>query len=363
MADYKLTVPTKRAISEDLSTESESSTPATRRANRISGHRSAKRRATETTNISAGTAVAGDISTGIAPLVGFADMVAALPAENPFDDSHFVVDFRGDAATMHPPSEPGAESGYESSAESSVVSAASASSTVMGPGIMGKFSAFRKERLGTRTRRVLKNHWDADDEVEDDHSHNTSRETFKSIYRRLKTIDHGNQIMDSDMVRHEVEILKEDIVKMVDKGRCFDEMVGQVRENISGLQEDIVKLKGDFAKLQATRHIDEKRATYRHKMLFNSLKKISEDLNDVKAVQQQLEKEKEILQGKRDQATMAPSPSTPKKPKKVQKKTKEQFSRILDSFIDEMDSSTNIEDVVNKGELCVRYAEDFFKNF
>ncbi|KAK3346110.1 hypothetical protein B0T25DRAFT_571269 [Lasiosphaeria hispida] len=306
MANYELKMPAKRAISE--SSSSESSTPATRRAKKIKDHRSAEKRATKVTNV----------STSIAPPAIFADMAAALPAENPFDNSHFATTPKPEGSTAAPnmPSEPGAVPATGTSAATGTVP-------------VGKVSGIRKERHGTKKRKNL------DANVE-------TRASFKKIYKRLKRMEHANEIMNHDMIADEIELVRKEIGK-INEDRRVNDMVEQTQA-----REDITELKEDIAKLKNDRRVDEMRAAYRHKMLFNSLKKISEDVNDIKKAQQQLENSKEI--------------STPQKTKQAPK-TKEQFSRILESFTGEMDRSKSIQDVGNKGDLCIKYAEDFFRNF
>ncbi|KAK3940874.1 hypothetical protein QBC46DRAFT_112464 [Diplogelasinospora grovesii] len=107
---------------------------------------------------------------------------------------------------------------------------------------------------------------------------------------------------------------------------------------IHGLRQNIKDLA-----LQNQR--EEKRTQIRHTILFDALKKISRDVN-------YLARQYDDAKG-HNGADPRPANQMPKRA----------MEQCLNSFMNEMNKATDVEDVMRAGDLCVKYAADIFRSF
>jgi len=143
----------------------------------------------------------------------------------------------------------------------------------------------------------------------------------------------------------------------------------------------------EIAAVEQRRQIDEARATIRYEVLFNGLKKVSHDVNDM--IQRQIKSSlptEDTVQEEDVAATpatartprgrttgiRAPTPRTDRSNKNGQNdkgaEAKKETARLnmercLGIYTAQMSQSKDIEEVKQLGALCVKYAEDLMKTY
>ncbi|KAK0712882.1 hypothetical protein B0T26DRAFT_780819 [Lasiosphaeria miniovina] len=149
--------------------------------------------------------------------------------------------------------------------------------------------------------------------------------------------------------------------------------------------EELESVKKSLATVEANQQYEKARAIFRHEILFNSIKKVSQDVNQIK--QQQSIARKQTKEEGYDEIVInldpdIPAVDTPKANKKGasagtpkpvdkgwvspktgnrKKDSKRAMEQCLRLFMKQMNDAATADSLCSKGELCIQYAEDLLK--
>lgn len=160
-----------------------------------------------------------------------------------------------------------------------------------------------------------------------------------------------------------------------------DKMTDKANETI---RNELVSLRESVRLLEERIQRNEVRAAIRHDILFDALKKISEDVNKIRSNSTTMmsmssmsgsEENGSSVSGenseigsaspppnkKRFRVTKSPGPqkAVPAQPTAARKT----MERCLSQYMDEMNSASTAEEVKKRGELCKKYAENLIKTY
>ncbi|KAK1753375.1 hypothetical protein QBC47DRAFT_403717 [Echria macrotheca] len=142
--------------------------------------------------------------------------------------------------------------------------------------------------------------------------------------------------------------------KVPDGPRAIEINVG----NRTEVSEEVVKkmletVRGDIARLDQRRRTDELRAIYRHEILFNALKKVSEDLNGLK----------QAYTASRNESGDQVENSAVKAKPTPHKDARHTMELCLNRYVESLNKATEPNDIKINGELCLTYADRLFRTY
>ncbi|KAM7192455.1 hypothetical protein V8F33_008330 [Rhypophila sp. PSN 637] len=136
--------------------------------------------------------------------------------------------------------------------------------------------------------------------------------------------------------------------------------IASLRESIQVLEERIQR--------------NEMRAAVRHDMIFDALKKISQDVNKIRDSSNAIPNSSESKSGSIDMGNSPPpnkkfkrsrSPGPEKATQKAEHAAaaRETMVRCLKTYTEDLNNASTFEEVKKRGDLCKKYAESLFKDF
>ena len=137
------------------------------------------------------------------------------------------------------------------------------------------------------------------------------------------------------------------------------------------LQKELASLKDSIHALEERTQRNEIRAAIRHDIIFDALKKISQDVNQVRS--ESLKRAAAEMatddEGGEGSSTVLGSGEkiskrkikVPKSPGKNQ--ARKTMERCLNQYMDKMNNAVSVDEVKQTGSLCKQYAEDLIKTY
>ncbi|KAK3376863.1 hypothetical protein B0T24DRAFT_231335 [Lasiosphaeria ovina] len=197
-----------------------------------------------------------------------------------------------------------------------------------------------------------------------------AQETEPSSQFEIKTMDDENET-DSNGLKKTNKRLKK-----------IEESLSVQPVNVA---EELESIKKSLATMEANQQCEKARAIFRHEILFNSIKKVSQDVNRIK--QQQSMARQQAKEEEHDKIVInldpdIPAVNSPKADKKGasagtpkpvhkdwvspktgnrKKDSKRAMEQCLRLFMEQMNDAATADSVRSKGELCIQYAEDLLK--
>jgi len=133
----------------------------------------------------------------------------------------------------------------------------------------------------------------------------------------------------------------------------------------AALQESVVEDLGDIhfrlAALERHHKLSEARATARHDMIFGVLKQISQDINRSNT-SSQIDGAKVGSPEPARAASTAPLRADKTADERMAK-ARQSVEHCLESYMDQMSKSNDVETIKTLGQLCVKYADTLFRSF
>ncbi|KAK0625426.1 hypothetical protein B0T17DRAFT_273058 [Bombardia bombarda] len=178
---------------------------------------------------------------------------------------------------------------------------------------------------------------------------------------------------DSQEAPNDMHPIQQQLASLDEKLTVYPDLFGKEMRSI----------RRSITALEGRRQCDEARAALRFDILFNTLKKVSQDVNYLRLrgkdnnnnpgssapvaaspdhtatpLTDKARRAKMKKEGATATATANNETNSPRREKSQRKKTMEQCLKL---YTEHMNKAENLEDVRKTGKLCVQYAEDLFK--
>ncbi|KAK0648945.1 hypothetical protein B0T16DRAFT_389099 [Cercophora newfieldiana] len=147
---------------------------------------------------------------------------------------------------------------------------------------------------------------------------------------------------------------------------------------VESLMEEIRATRRDIAGLEQRRQVDEARAVIRHEVVFNVLKKVSQEMHSLASLHLKStslgenglkEKEPKTKRGSTPTPHSKPlrhrdvTPRAEKTETKTETKQRVTMERLVGNYTRQLNEAKTVEDVEEAGELCVKYAENLVRSY
>ncbi|KAM7192166.1 hypothetical protein V8F20_009001 [Naviculisporaceae sp. PSN 640] len=160
------------------------------------------------------------------------------------------------------------------------------------------------------------------------------------------------------------------------KAKMNDRTAKETRNEVMSLRESVRLLEERIQR-------NEMRAAIRHDILFDALKKISQDINNIRsnsnammtgmssfsasednsASASDIESTSSPSNKRRSRVTKEPKPQKARSSQTGPVAARKTMERCLDQYMEELNSAATTEEVKKRGELCKKYAENLIKTY
>lgn len=146
-----------------------------------------------------------------------------------------------------------------------------------------------------------------------------------------------------------------DLKTVTKRLKSLDDQLTAYPEN---LKNELVTLKKTIHALEERTQRNEIRAAIRHDIIFDALKKISEDVNQIRSSSKRMAAEMTD-----DEEELPGSVEKSNSKKKIKKSQKSTIEMLLSRFTEQMNEAATVEEVKETGVLCKKYADDLIKTY
>ncbi|KAK3321943.1 hypothetical protein B0H66DRAFT_552979 [Apodospora peruviana] len=156
--------------------------------------------------------------------------------------------------------------------------------------------------------------------------------------------------------------------------KLLDEKANKANTVALMFSSNLADFKRDILAVEERSQRNEARAAIRHQILFAALKKISRDVNQIKAANAVVSYSKDSDADAAAAGTPGgetPHPKRPKSPVLAKRKSmslsdptaRSTMERLLAQYMEKMDQAATVDEVRETGKLCIKYAVDLIKTY
>jgi uncharacterized protein with von Willebrand factor type A (vWA) domain len=140
----------------------------------------------------------------------------------------------------------------------------------------------------------------------------------------------------------------------------IDQLINSLKTEMEKTNSEMKSMKALLEDINKAIHnsnhrslLQEQRANYQHQMLFNAVKKVAQDVKEVKG-RMNSENEDVEIDG-------SPSLRSPGKTRATE--NRQNIERIMNHHLGTMQNTNNVKELRQAGDLAVKYADELFKSF